>query len=75
GHSRGTVTSRYIHTVDTALIMAADTIAGYVNGLLDGMQFKRTSYALDRAAREAALLQLFSEVVAEEGTVAEAVVA
>lgn len=25
GHSRGTVTSRYIHTVDTALIMAADS--------------------------------------------------
>lgn len=28
GHSRGTVTSRYIDTVDTALIMAADSIAG-----------------------------------------------
>lgn len=27
GHSRGTVTSRYIHTLDSALIMAADTIS------------------------------------------------
>lgn len=45
GHSRGTVTSRYIHTVDTAQIMAADTIAGYINGLLYGMRFTRTSHA------------------------------
>ncbi|MBZ9803461.1 tyrosine-type recombinase/integrase [Mesorhizobium sp. ES1-6] len=65
GHSRRTVTSRYIHTVDTALIMAADTIAGYINGLLDGVHFARTSYALDRPAREAALSRLFSEVVAD----------
>lgn len=27
GHSRGTVTSRYIHTVGTALVMAAGSIA------------------------------------------------
>lgn len=64
GHSRGTVISRYIHTVDTALIMAADTIAGYIHGLLDGMRFTRTSYALDRVARQAALSRLFSEVTA-----------
>lgn len=30
GHSRGTVTSKYIHTLDAALIMAADTISGYI---------------------------------------------
>ncbi|AWC20857.1 Prophage CP4-57 integrase [Aminobacter sp. MSH1] len=72
GHSRGTVTSRYIHTIDTALIMAADTIAGYINGLLDGMQFKRTSYALDRAARQTALSRLFSEVVTNETADVEA---
>ena len=34
GHWRGTVTSRYIQTVDTALIKAADSIAGYIQGLL-----------------------------------------
>ena len=65
GHSKGTVTSRYIHAVDTALVMAADTVAGYINGLLDGAQFKRTSYALDRASREATLARLFTEIDAE----------
>jgi hypothetical protein len=28
GHAKGSVTSKYIHTLDTALIMAADTISG-----------------------------------------------
>jgi integrase len=55
GHSRGTVTSRYIHTVDTALIMTADSIAGYIQGLLDGVAFTHTAYALDRDSRKAAL--------------------
>lgn len=62
GHSKGTVTSRYIHAIDTALVMAADTLAGYINGLLNGVQFKRTSYALDRASREATLAWLFTEI-------------
>ena len=35
--------------------MAADTIAGYIEGLLDGKEFKQTAYALDRASRKAAL--------------------
>lgn len=39
GHAQGSMTSRYIHSVDTALIMAADTVAGYVQGLLDGVFF------------------------------------
>jgi hypothetical protein len=30
--------SSYIHTLDTALIMAADTISGYIQGLLDGVE-------------------------------------
>ncbi len=45
---KGSVTSKYIHTLDTALIMAADTISGYIQGLLDGIEFKQTAYALDR---------------------------
>ncbi len=61
GHAQGTVTSRYIHAVDTALIMAADTVSGYIRGLLDGVQFKRTTYAVDRAARRVALDRFFSE--------------
>ncbi len=55
GHARGSVTSKYIHTLDTALIMAADTISGYIQGLLDGIEFKQTAYALDRDSRKAAL--------------------
>jgi integrase len=68
GHSKGTVTSRYIHAVDTALVMAADTVSGYINGLLNGVQFKRTSYALDRASREATLARLFTEIQVERPT-------
>ena len=55
GHAKGSVTSKYIHTLDTALIMAADTISGYIQGLLDGIEFKQTAYALDRDSRKAAL--------------------
>ena len=55
GHAKGSVTSKYIHTLDTALIMAADTISGYIQGLLDGIEFRQTAYALDRDARKAAL--------------------
>jgi integrase len=61
GHSRGTITSRYIHTIDAALVMAADTVAGYIQGLLDGITFKRNAYSLDRSSREAALARLFDE--------------
>lgn len=70
GHSRGTVTSRYIHTVDTALIMAADNIAGYIQGLLDGTTFRHTSYALDRKSRKASLVNFLgrtSSAVNEPG--------
>ena len=49
------MTSKYIHTLDAALIMAADTISGYIQGLLDGIEFKQTAYALDRDSRKAAL--------------------
>lgn len=61
GHSRGTVTSRYIHTVDTALVMAADAVSSYINGLLNGRVFARSSYSLDRPSRRAALDRLFGE--------------
>ena len=55
GHAKGSVTSKYIHTLDTVLIMAADTISGYIQGLLDGIEFKQTTPALDRDSRQAAL--------------------
>ena len=62
GHSRGTVTSKYIHTLDAALIMAADTISGYIEGLLDGVEFKQTSYAFDRGARKATLARFLKKM-------------
>jgi len=65
GHSKGSVTSKYIHSLDTALIMAADTIAGYIDGLLRGRQFKSTAYALDRDSRKAALMQFLSKAAGE----------
>lgn len=61
GHSKGSVTSKYIHTLDTALLMAADTISGYIQGLLDGVAFKQTAYALDRSSRKAALARFLAE--------------
>ncbi|WP_420608193.1 hypothetical protein [Novosphingopyxis sp.] len=42
GHAQGTIASRYIHAVDTSLIMAADIVAGYINALLSGAELKRT---------------------------------
>ena len=70
GHSRDSVTGRYIHTVDTLLVMAADTVAGFIKGLLEGKRFRRTSYALDRTSREATLARLFEQSVtpADNGT-------
>lgn len=46
--------------------MAADTVAGYVQGLLDGKKFRRTTYALDRVSREAALVRLLEQAVVAE---------
>ena len=65
GHAKGSVTSKYIHTLDTALIMAADTISGYIQGLLDGVEFKQTAYALDRDSRKAALVRFLRNAVGE----------
>lgn len=41
--------------------MAADTIAGYIAGLLDGIEFQRRAYAFDRAARSEALGRFLAE--------------
>ena len=60
GHATHSITSKYIHSLDSVLVMAADTVAGYVDGLLDGAEFKETAYSLDRAARKSAL-QTFIE--------------
>ena len=59
------MTSKYIHTLDAALIIAAATISGYINGLLDGVEFKQTAYALDRDSRKAALAHFLCKAVGE----------
>jgi integrase len=66
GHAKGSVTSKYIHTLDTALIMAADTIAGYIHGLLDGIDFKQTAYALDRDSRKEALARFLLKAAGKD---------
>lgn len=58
GHAKGSVTSRYVHTLDTTLIMAADTVAGYIKALLEGAKFQRHSYTLDRSARQKAIARM-----------------
>lgn len=65
GHSKGSVTSKYIHTLDTALIMAADTISGYIQGMLDGVEFKQAAYALDRDSRRAALDRFLTKAIGQ----------
>ena len=59
GHAQGTITSRYIHSVDAALIMAADTVSGYIQSLLDGVHFRFITYAIDRESRMAAMERRF----------------
>jgi integrase len=66
GHSRSTVTGRYIHTVDSLLVMAADTVAGYIQGLLDGKESRRMTYAHDRGSRAAVVARLFEPSISLE---------
>jgi integrase len=61
GHAKGTVTSKYVHTLDSTLIMAADTVAGYVKALLEGAEFRRNTYTLDRQSRQIAIEQMLSD--------------
>lgn len=60
GHATGSITSRYVHTLDAALVMAADTVSGYIQALLDGAELSHTHYALDRSSRKAALTRFLS---------------
>ena len=68
GHSSGSITSKYIHSLDSVLIMAADTVSGYIQGLLAGVEFKRTTYALDRSARREALSRFIAQSSATQAT-------
>lgn len=61
GHAKGSVTSRYVHTLDSTLIMAADTVSGYVKALLEGAEFRRNTYTLDRKTRRSAIDEMLIE--------------
>lgn len=61
GHAKGSVTSKYVHTLDSTLIMAADTVAGYVKALLEGAEFRRNTYTLDRQSRQSAIERMLIE--------------
>lgn len=55
GHAKGSITSRYIHVLDATLVTAADMVAGYISALLEGENFQRRGYALNREARKNAI--------------------
>ena len=57
---------RAIHTLDTAFIMGADTIAGYIEGLLDWRELKQTAYALYRESRKVTLARFFRKVAGND---------
>lgn len=51
--------------------MAADTISGYIKGLLEGIEFKQTAYAMDRDSRRAALDLFLIKAVGEPASQSE----
>jgi integrase len=61
GHAKGSVTSKYVHTLDTTLVMAADTVSGYVQALLEGTKFQRNSYTFDRRSRQDAIDKMLTD--------------
>jgi len=62
GHAKGSVTSKYVHTLDATLVMAADTVSGYIRALLQGVEFKRNNYAMDRRSRQNSIDDLLNDV-------------
>jgi hypothetical protein len=63
GHAPGSITIRSIHNVATSLIMAADTVAGYIAAVPDGVEFKQRSYAIDHASRRSEMAGIFVRTV------------
>ena len=41
--------------------MAADTVSGYVKALLEGVEFKRNTYTLDRQTRRSTINDMLIE--------------
>jgi hypothetical protein len=63
GHAPGSITIRSIRNVATSLIMAADTVAGYIAAVPDGVEFKHRSYPVDHASRRSAMADIFVRTV------------
>ena len=51
--------------------MASDAISGYIQGLLDGIEFKQTAHALIRESRKAALARFPSKAAGDDGEESE----
>jgi hypothetical protein len=47
GHSRGTVTSRYLHHVDAALVAAADAVASQISSFIEFGKLNEAEYAAE----------------------------
>ena len=62
GHAKGLVTSKYVHTLDATLVMAADTVSDYIRALIYGIEFKRNNYAMDRRSRQNSIDELLNDV-------------
>lgn len=45
-HATGSMTSKYVHTLGTTLIMAADAVYDYIQGLLEGQEFQQAASGL-----------------------------
>lgn len=67
GHAKGSVTSRYVHTLDSTLVMAADTVSGYIKALLEGVEFRRNTYTLDRQTRRGAINNMLTDARPNHG--------
>jgi len=46
---------------EVTLIMAADAISGYLKALLEGVEFRRNTYTLDRQSRLSAIDQMLTD--------------
>ena len=62
GHAKGSITSKYIHTMDATLVAAADSVSGYIEGLINGVKFKNNAYSFDREARKNTLSKFLISV-------------
>lgn len=51
GHSRGTVTSRYVHVVDATLLAAADRVSGAIAHAMAGGEEAKVVRLVSREAR------------------------